>query len=92
MKSIKCHSAVLMIKDIFTKVVLQAMRMDIMTYKTEIKKTTTSRHIQVPQVLYISCIQGIVTAGWLTTVNPFLSNHINDNLQPDAFLYSEKNL
>ena len=38
MKSIKCHSAVLMIKDIFTKVVLQAMRMDIMTYKTEIKK------------------------------------------------------
>ena len=38
MKSIKCHSAVLMIKDIFTKVVLKAMRMDIMTYKTEIKK------------------------------------------------------
>ena len=64
MKSIKCHSAVLMIKDIFTKVVLKAMRMDIMTYKTEIKKkTTTSRHMQVPQVLSISCIQGIATAG-----------------------------
>ena len=53
MKSIKCHSAVLMIKDIFTKVVLQAMRMDIMTYKTEIKKNhNVTPHTSATSIVY----------------------------------------
>ena len=38
-------------------------------------------YIQVPQAQSISCVQGIATAGlvlkYLTTDNPFLSNHIN---------------
>ena len=38
MNSIKCHSAALIINDVFAKMVLQTMRTDIIAYKTKIKK------------------------------------------------------
>ena len=56
--------------------------------------TAVAVFIQVPQVLSISCVEGIATAEWLskylTTVNPFLSNYKNDNLRPNTFCMAKK--
>ena len=77
--------------------------MDFITYKTRMRKkkqetwchaTAVAVFIQVPQVLSISCVEGIATAEWLskylTTVNPFLSNYKNDNLRPNTFCMAKK--